>query len=220
MFQIKLQNNKQRFAQTCFRGGFAHTPTLRKVKLVCGFTLVEMMVAIAVFSVVMVTAIGALINVIDANSKARALKTAINNVSFALEAISKDMRMGTEYACGSDGNTSRGDCTDGVDTISFRSSKVDANYIYYKYSRVDNIGRIESCLSDSGTGLCLSGYSPLTSAEVNLTSVKFYILGANDNTKQPRLILTLSGEAGAKEKIKTTFDLQTGVSQRIRPEKI
>ena len=201
MYLSKLQNNKK------------------------GFTLVEMMVAIAVFSIVMVTAMSALLNVIDANNKARSLKTAINNISFALEGISKDMRMGKEYACGPDGNTTITDCTGGVNTISFKSSKIGVEYIYYKQAITTlpngkNVGQIFSCVSTTGTGLCngSGGYSAITSTEVNLTSVKFYILNTGGGNKQPRMIMTLSGEAGSKEKIKTMFDLQTGVSQMNRPE--
>ena len=72
---------------------------LKNKKINTGFTLVEMMVAIAVFSTVMVVAMSALLIVIDANTKARSLKAAVNNVSFALDSISRDMRMGTEYSC-------------------------------------------------------------------------------------------------------------------------
>jgi prepilin-type N-terminal cleavage/methylation domain-containing protein len=178
-----------------------------------GFTLVEMMVAIAVFSIVMVTAMSALLNVIDANNKARAIKTAINNISFALEGISKDMRMGTEYDC-IGGNGLGTECSpQGNIGISFKSSKtidgVSNPYISYVYR--DN--KIQSCV-----GTDCTDFSDVTSSEVKLTNVKFYILNVNVSGKQPRMLMTVNGEAGTKERIKTTFDLQTGVSQINRPE--
>lgn len=176
-----------------------------------GFTLVEMMVAIAVFSIVMVTAMSALLNVIDANNKARAIKTAINNISFALEGISKDMRMGKEYGC-VDENGASVDCeTTGNIGISFTSSKTANPVIKYVFKD----SQIFSCV-----GSACNTFFALTSPEVKLTNVKFYILGVESpdvlNT-QPRMLMTVSGEAGTKEKIKTTFDLQTGVSQINRP---
>jgi len=183
MYLSKLQNNKK------------------------GFTLVEMMVAIAVFSIVMVTAMSALLNVIDANNKARSLKTAINNISFALEGISKDMRMGKEYSCSEDGSNFIGDCTGGGKAILFKSSKTGTPYVYYKFEN----NQIFSCVGENCTN-----YSAITSSEVKLTNVKFYILNTNTVGKQPRMIMTVSGEAGTKEKIKTQFDLQTGVSQITR----
>jgi prepilin-type N-terminal cleavage/methylation domain-containing protein len=181
-----------------------------------GFTLIEMMVSIAVFSVVMVTAMGALLSVIDSNNKARSIKTAVNNISFALEGISKKMRMGTDYACGTDGsNTSQGDCTDGTaDIISFKVK--DGEYIFYKFDE-----QIMSCISTI-QGRCSGTYSLLTSPEVILDKVIFYVLGVTDSKNpavtrtQPRVIIVIKGTAGNRVKTQTTFDLQTSISQASR----
>ncbi len=59
-----------------------------------GFTLVEMIVSLAVFMVVAVIAVGALLKITDANRKSQALKTAINNINYALDAMSREMRTG------------------------------------------------------------------------------------------------------------------------------
>lgn len=176
-----------------------------------GFTLLELMVATTVFSMIMITAMSALLNVIDANNKARAIKTAINNISFALEGISKDLRMGDKYKCLNSGGTTIGCDSSGNIGISFKSSKAENLYAYYKYTKNDDeIGILESCFSDN-SGFC-NNYTPLTSEEVNLTDVKFYVY----NDTQDRVIITISGEAGSKAKTKTQFDLQTGISKRIR----
>jgi len=192
-----------------------------------GFTLVEMMVAIAVFSIVMVTAMGALLNVIDANNKARAIKTAINNISFALEGITKDMRMGTDYSCSTNGGVSfLGDCTSGGDAIRFKSSKkiggVENPYVYYKFSSTTEVQALELCVGGTTAGSC-SDYAAVTSSELNSLTGKFYILGVAESKNptptlrtQPRMIITISGEAGSKEKIRTSFDLQTSLSQVSR----
>lgn len=187
-----------------------------------------MMVAIAVFSIVMVTAMSALLNVIDANNKARAIKTAINNISFALEGISKDMRMGTDYSCSSSGDIPNfsGNCPDGGKALRFLSSKLDSSnnrqYAYYKFIETDingkEVGQILSCIGGSNSSDCTGTYSAVTSSEVDLNNVTFYILNVGEAGKQPRMLMTVNGEAGTKEKIKTTFDLQTGVSQINRPE--
>ena len=194
-----------------------------------GFTLVEMMVAIAVFSIVMVTAMSALLNVIDANNKARSLKTAVNNISFALDGISKDMRVGTDYKCGtvitSMPSSVALECTNdtGGKIIGYRSPRADLDgsgnrkYAYYRFKSP----QIEECLEKGSVVTCADGdFNPITSGEVTLTKTVFRVLGVESpdvSTTQPRMIITVSGEAGAKEKIKTRFDLQTSVSQRIRP---
>ncbi len=189
----------------------------------------EMMVAIAVFSIVMVAASGALLNVIDANNKAKSIKTAVNNITLALEAISKDMRMGSNYACGASETIDSKDCKTGGKIISFKSSKSGRPFTYYKFKN----GQILSCVSPSnpdgtpsdtsGTS-CKGEYSAITSSEVLLTNVTFWLIGVKDSTNaigagktQPRVIITISGEAGTKEKTKTKFDLQTSVSQVSRP---
>jgi hypothetical protein len=177
----------------------------------------------------MVTATSALLNVIDANNKARSLKTAINNVTFALEGISKDMRMGTDYSCSNNGGSNFiGSCSGGGDAIKFKSSKTDSRpEIYYKHATTTiagkEVGQIKSCVVSASINCDRDDdYLPITSAEVNITNMRFYILGVespNDNLKtQPRMIMTLSGLAGDKAKIQTNFDLQTSVSQVNRPE--
>jgi prepilin-type N-terminal cleavage/methylation domain-containing protein len=182
-----------------------------------GFTLVEMMVAIAVFSIVMVTAMSALLNVIDANNKARAIKTAINNVSFALEGISKDMRMGTGYGCIDVTGTTIPCVPAGNIGIRYKSPRAaEGKYAYYKFKDT----AIYECLEREEFDSCGTtvDFEPITSGEVKITKAVFYVLGTNNVLKQPRMIFTLSGEAGIKDRIATTFDLQTTVSQRTRNE--
>ncbi len=177
----------------------------------------EMMVAIAVFSVVMVTAMSALLNVIDANNKARAIKTAINNISFALEGISKDMRMGTDYACARD-NEPSGDCSDGGNIIKYKSPKATgAGFVYYKFDNSGPVGVIQQCIEVGATNCDFNGpYQSITSGEVDINNLTFYVLNSAGITNQPKMIMTIKGEAGVKDKIKTEFDLQTSVSQRKR----
>jgi prepilin-type N-terminal cleavage/methylation domain-containing protein len=179
-----------------------------------GFTLVEMMVAIAVFSLIMVAAMSALINVIDANNKARSVKTAVNNINFALESMSRDMRSGTDYACGNNAEPN-GNCPGGGNIIKYKSPRADlGRYVYYKFEN----NQIKECLEKDGQ-ICdydIGPFLPITSSEVKITKTVFYVLNTGETTKQPRAIITISGEAGTKEK--TVFDLQTGISQRVRPE--
>jgi prepilin-type N-terminal cleavage/methylation domain-containing protein len=199
---------------------------ISKLKFTTGFTLVEMMVAIAVFSIVMVTAMSALLNVIDANSKAKSIKTAINNIHFALENISRDMRMGTEYGCLDDSvGVIICDSGNGHSGIVYKSSasNVDGHYIYYKWeenSNGTNKGQIKKCVSNNSSA-CDNDWFAVTSLEVDIQKLRFYVLNDDPNTtekEQPRMVITLQGEAGSKAKLKTTFNLQTSVSQRIREE--
>ena len=180
--------------------------------------------ATAVFTIVMTAAMGALMNVIDANSKARSIKTAINNLSFAIEGISKDMRLGSDYNCGNNGEPTSTDCPGGGNIIKYRSQRADPvdvsdptglkKYAYYKFEG----NKIKLCLEVGGVTCSYSNpsaFNPITSAEVVIApSSKFYIIGVTSLAQQPRMVISIQGEAGVKEKIKTDFNLQTSISQR------
>jgi len=64
-----------------------------------GFTIVEMIVAFGIFSVIMAVSVGSLASLLEANHKARALKTVVNNLHFAFENISRNVRTGSLYHC-------------------------------------------------------------------------------------------------------------------------
>jgi prepilin-type N-terminal cleavage/methylation domain-containing protein len=49
-----------------------------------GFTLIEMIVSLGIFTIVALISIGALVRITDANKKSITLKTTINNLNFAL----------------------------------------------------------------------------------------------------------------------------------------
>jgi type II secretory pathway pseudopilin PulG len=192
-----------------------------------GFTLVEMLVAIAVFMSVMVVAVTALISIVNANRKSQAIKSVVDNVTFAIDSISRDMRSGTDYRCGdlsnSDFLTTVKDCSGGDNGVQYKEP--DDSYTQYRFVSTDksptaNIQK-RSCPSISS---CLD-WQDMTApiSNVNITNMKFYVLGAGNSNNprgsrtQPRVIITLEGVAGDDAKgTKTTFQIQTTVSQSVR----
>ena len=77
-----------------------------------GFSLVEMLVAVGIFMSIMTIAISSLISIIAANKKAQSIKSTIDSVTFAVENISRDMRVGSYYQCW-DGQSFGQDCSAG-----------------------------------------------------------------------------------------------------------
>lgn len=192
---------------------------IKKTNITKGFTLVEMLVSIAVFMVVMTVAVGSLISIIDANRKSQAIKNIINNINFTIESISKDMRMGTEYSCYLNGSFDGGDCIEGGLGVRYKSN--EDKYVYYKYVSNPNEGEgnVQTCESDNSFGCSNSGWLSLTApvSSVNITNMRFYVLNSSLNdSKQPRVIITMEGIAGIKDAIKTDFNMQTSISQRSR----
>jgi prepilin-type N-terminal cleavage/methylation domain-containing protein len=64
-----------------------------------GFTLIEAMVAIAIFTIVMVIGISALLNINNTNKKSQNLRTIIDNVNFVMEDMSRNFKLGSAYHC-------------------------------------------------------------------------------------------------------------------------
>ena len=176
-----------------------------------GFTLVEMLVSISVFLVVMLVAASSLLSIIDGNNKAQSLKSAINNLNFALEDIEKNIRIGTDYNWGVDYCPSgKDDC---IGFTSYKDSASDGNdFIVYRF----NDKSIERCVKPNSTYTisdCSTSYIKITAPEVYIDYLGFYPSSPSGVEKQ-RVLIVIGGFAGTKERIKTKFNLQTTVSQR------
>lgn len=64
-----------------------------------GFTLLESMVAIAVFSIVMVIGISALLSVNDVNRKSQSQRTIMDNLNFVMEDMARNFKLGSYFHC-------------------------------------------------------------------------------------------------------------------------
>lgn len=176
-----------------------------------GMTLVEILVATALFSIVMLTAVGAVISINDSNKKAQLSRTVMDNLNFAMENMARNLRMGTVYHCGATGSyTVPADCPAGANAIAFEGYRGSAgnsdDQIVFRLSG----GRIERSLTSGSPG----SYLPITSAELTIDSLMFYVTNtAAGDAKQPRITIVVSGSASFKGTV-TAFKIQTGVSQR------
>ena len=180
-----------------------------------GFTLVEMIVAIGVFSIIMTVSVGTLLSMVDANRKAQSLKSVIDNLNFAVENMSRNMRVGTLYHCEAGefitGSVSAPqDCPSGGTIFAFESHDGDPNdpsdQIVYRFRN----SSLERSL-DGGTS-----FLPITAPEVTITDLAFYLTGASvGDSVQPLATITVHGSAGANERTTTEFNIQVTVSQRL-----
>ncbi len=189
-----------------------------------GFTLIELMVSITIFSIVMLVSVGALLSIVDANRKAQSLKSVMNNLNFALESMSRNIRVGTNYHCKPyDGIippsvpsniTDTRDCSgaDGGVLFAFEGSTGNrsdgSDQIVYRL----NGSRLELS-KDSG-----ATFTAITAPEVQISNFRFYVIGSAPltvgNTIQPRVVMTIQGVAGENVN-QTTFNVQASVSQRL-----
>jgi prepilin-type N-terminal cleavage/methylation domain-containing protein len=181
-----------------------------------GFTLIEMMVAVSIFSIVMLVSTGAIFSMVEANKKARAVQSVMTNLNFALESMSRDIRVGSGYSCESAAG-SRVDCLGGGDYFSFYANRdVNGNGIINAFDTVTyrKVGsRIEKeILTNEGAG-GLSVSSPITASEIQVTNMQFYVTGTGIGEGQPKVTVVIQGYSGTST-TRSDFNIQTTVSQR------
>lgn len=161
-----------------------------------GFTLVEIMVSLAIFSLVMVVALGAFLKIVDVNKRAQSIESAVNSLTFVIEAMSREIRTGKEY---------RFDPSGAFVFI----GKYDANNlpIYYGYRMTGTA--IQKSIGSNPSTLTYSNATP------NNVLVKKFDISLIPN-EIPLVNIYVAGEVGSVEKAKSTFDIQTSVSQRLK----
>ena len=188
-----------------------------------GFTLIEMIVSLMIFAVVAVVALGAVIKVVSTNQKAQTLQSSITNMNFALDAMSRDLRVGSTFFCSnnisaipSSGNT----CSLGVTgssgaIIVFQSPKTapgnSSCFLEYAY-RFNPQGSIVTLekAQQSACGIW-SAFTPIVStSDVTITSYYLRLSTAS----YPLIYIEVSGYSGLKVLDRTYFDVETALSPR------
>ncbi|OGG48302.1 hypothetical protein A2678_00280 [Candidatus Kaiserbacteria bacterium RIFCSPHIGHO2_01_FULL_53_31] len=161
-----------------------------------GFTLVELIVAVGLFAFVMMLASGAYLVMIGANRDAQAITTGINNLSFALETMTRDIRTGIKYGCGTFGT----DCTGGGESFVF----MDANNNSITYTK--------------GTNGLTKNNIAITDSSVEVTSLKFYVTGTvnarGSDYVQPNVVIVVSGKVSAGPGKWKEFYVETSATMR------
>ena len=192
----------------------------------CGFTLVELMLSLAIFSVVMLAGVTALFGISYANRRAHIMQLSYDNVNFAMESMVRTIRLGTSFHCEYDDGTpitTPRDCpmpTNGTVSQSYaKSIAFEGQLGSYNSSSDQIIFRLNTSTYtiersiDSGLT-----WVPITSSQIKINQLHFYVYGAalGDNV-QPRVIITVQGEAtiDSRNNTKIQFALQTTAVQRI-----
>lgn len=167
-----------------------------------GFILLEMIVAVGVFSIAILLASSSFLSLQSAEKKAQSAVDLQNNLRFALEVMAKEIRTGDMYHCALDSGANPQDCVSGGSSLTFKNS-LGESVIYRK---------IGSSIQKSSNGGII--FQPLTSTDVLVEDLSFYVVGSPSNDDlQPRITITVkaSRRVGAKVSL---LSLQTSISQR------
>jgi prepilin-type N-terminal cleavage/methylation domain-containing protein len=153
----------------------------------------------------MMVCVSTLLALVNANRKAHALQSVMNNLNIALDGIVRSARMGSNYhgagnsfGCGGTDYINPHDCPEGGDTLAFQpfgNSPTDQPWIYRFEIDNDGIGRITK--SEDGNAPI-----PITAPEVSIEDLSFYVVGTISDDPghliQPKIIIVVKGTAGAE----------------------
>lgn len=189
-----------------------------------GFTLVEIMVAVSIFTIVVTIGIGALLTVNAAYRKTKDRRQAVASVSSAVEYMVREMRTGYFFVCTNYENTVltpgtpilSADCfppSSPSDGITFLDQEGNQQMIYFDASVAGypGIGQILKTSFANG-----SVPQPVTDPSiVDIESVNFYVKGLSDanHTVQPFILVQIRGSVVGQANSDFTF--QSAISQRL-----
>ena len=174
-----------------------------------------MIVSLGLFTIILFIATSAFLTVVNTDRKSRVVRISMDNLNLALENMTRSIKTGTSYYCGSGGEISGvQDCpiSSHQSTLSFTEQDgiTRATYLY-------NNGRIWQKI---GAGVP----TPITAPEIYIDRVNFSVQGSalgpgngGADAAQPYVTIVVQGTVnpGAVNlNTSSTFKIQTVVTQR------
>lgn len=201
-----------------------------------GFTLVETLVSLALFSIVLVISGGVILSVVNSNKENQAIAAVASNLNYSLDSMIRDIKTGYLYKCGTynglmtiDGlktdNSNTNQCTNSSSIILISTISGNDVVVKYEFKQVTNSnGYIEKTVYNSG-GVS-SSYNVTDRNNVNIQSLGFKITNPDSldcgincplGYGQPSVFVTIKGFSdNENESINASrFFVQTFISQRL-----
>ncbi|MDR3547762.1 MAG: type II secretion system protein [Candidatus Pacebacteria bacterium] len=168
-----------------------------------GFTLIEMIVSVAIFAIVMTAVAAAYLNLINIDRQTRGTNDVVNNLSFALDSMSRAIRTGTNYQCGGSGGSN---CPSGSSEFTFINSS--GQTVTYLLSN----GEVGECI---GTLCTPSSATYFTDPRIKISSLTFYVTGVGTgDVLQPRVTFVIHGTLTTSTSNAVAFTIQTTATER------
>ena len=171
----------------------------------------ELIVSIAIFSLVLLGAIGVMVNVFGAQRKAIAIKEVLDNSRFPIELMSRELRTPTHIQ----GIRPSGCPTSGLQFTSHNGSIAQERFYYLRGSD-GTIMRVAMTIADS---IDCALAQELTAKEVLVDNVSTVVFGdgLGPNDGQPRITFGFRVQSrDPRFAADTMINVQTTVTQRLR----
>lgn len=183
-----------------------------QINKVTGFTLIEIMVATSIFIIIMLMAMGSLMIASDSSRKSQAIRQSMDNISFAMEDISRTLHSAKEYNCVSGGVSLP--LTSGA-TLDCPLSGSGGSALAFT-----PVGHTQpdTAFQKSGTTIqrcdVTNGCVDIIAPNVSISTLKFFVVGSSiSDSLQPMVYIIIKGDVTVKNQT-TSFAIQTIVSQR------
>jgi prepilin-type N-terminal cleavage/methylation domain-containing protein len=180
-----------------------------------GFTLVELVVALGIFSILVVSVVGIMIQVGEAQVKASNIQAIQDNIRFSVELMTREMRTGGDYQltnfCTAFGSGSE------ITFTNFNTSPPELRMYYLVDS--DSDGGPDMLMRLAKNSIDCNDALPFTSEEVIIEQFRVTLHGEAPGSAdgQPWASIVLYARSrSAKLKLESTMNLQTTVEQRFR----
>jgi len=206
------------------------------VNSVSGFTLVELMISLTIFTTVIISGVTAMITAEASARNAEASRSVMDNLNFAIENLSRNSRLGYDYTCLNNKDipidinsesdfpsTKFGqDCSSGTGLVFKVLNTVTGIVDIYGYQLAQTVNPktnttynyIERCKSTDYTAnssfvwVC----APITSSNIDVYNLFFIVKGVTTEG-QPGVNLFIDGVSIVKNQ-NSAFRVQTFLSQR------
>lgn len=197
---------------------------MKTIDIHYGFTLVEMLVSLALFTIIATMSVGTLLILIGGNMRVVDEQASLTTLSFALDSMTREIRTGSEYYCGSVAQVTAAavynsatvvrNCTGGSDDgISFREAGesitggVGARRIAYYFENGTLWRKVGAGTSEA-----------IITNDVRIADARFVVtgsapLGTSTDIVQPSVTITIDAQASTSDSVKI-FTLQSTVTQR------
>jgi type II secretory pathway pseudopilin PulG len=189
------------------------------IKKESGYTLIETMIAVSLFIIIVMVGMGALLNANLLHQKSQNMRSLLDNMSFVVEDIGRNLRTGSGYHCISSGGAeislgsnvplSGQNCWG----IAFEPAGGGNQWAY----EIVTQGNSSFVVRSTDNGATWVQLTP-NEAIIDTTASSFLIFGAEPpsagDNQQPLTTIHLAGKIIYKN-VLTPFSLQTSVSQRL-----
>lgn len=159
-----------------------------------GFTLIEIIIAVGIFTVVAAMALAALLNMLNYDRQVQATETVMSNLNSSLEIMTRDIRFGSSYQLSNDD-----DCN---------------YYLCFTFLQDDDPKNIDYKLEDNQIKRQeeSGGFEAISAPEAEITHLSFFT--KDDDDSPAYIVIVIKGKVAVSGDEDQEFSLQTAVSQR------